>query len=45
MTCTHCGVPMKLVNNLRARLLLYWCPACQRFAEQHKHQRRSQTRA
>jgi hypothetical protein len=36
---------MKLVNNLRARLLLYWCPACQRFAEQHKHQRRSQTRA
>jgi hypothetical protein len=36
MTCSHCGAPMKLINSARARLLLYWCPTCQRFAEVHK---------
>jgi hypothetical protein len=27
---------MKLINSVRSLLLLYWCPACQRFAEQHR---------
>jgi hypothetical protein len=40
MTCTHCGAPMKLINNVRSLLLLYWCPTCQRFAEQHRNRRR-----
>jgi hypothetical protein len=40
MTCTHCGIPMKLVNSVRSLLLLYWCPTCQRFAEQHRNRRR-----
>jgi hypothetical protein len=24
---------MRLINGVRARWLLYWCPKCQRFAE------------
>jgi formamidopyrimidine-DNA glycosylase len=33
MLCQHCGVQMRLINQARARLLLYWCPTCQRFSE------------
>lgn len=34
--CQHCGAQMKLINSAQARLLLYWCPNCQRFAEVHR---------
>jgi len=35
VACPRCGIPMRLINNARARLLLYWCPSCQCFAERH----------
>lgn len=36
MICGHCGIPMRLINNSRARILLFWCPSCQRFAEMRR---------
>ena len=31
--CQHCGIPMRLINGARSRILLFWCPSCHRFAE------------
>jgi formamidopyrimidine-DNA glycosylase len=31
--CQHCGVVMRPLNTTRSRLMLYWCPTCQRFVE------------
>jgi formamidopyrimidine-DNA glycosylase len=33
MLCRRCGGQMRLFNQARALLLLYWCPTCQRFEE------------
>jgi hypothetical protein len=36
MICQRCGAMMRLLNRGRARLQLYWCPACQRFQEMRR---------
>lgn len=33
MVCQQCSAPMRLINGIAARLQLFWCPGCQRFAE------------
>jgi hypothetical protein len=33
MLCQRCGAMMRLLNRGRSRLLVYWCPTCQRFEE------------
>jgi hypothetical protein len=34
--CRGCGGLMQLLSNARSRILLFWCPACHRIAEQYQ---------
>jgi hypothetical protein len=34
--CQRCGSQMRLINSPRSRLLLFWCPDCDSFAERRE---------
>jgi len=33
--CSHCTTPMKQLVHLKTRLVVFWCPRCQRHEERY----------